>query len=56
MKRQNVDRARRLRQDMTDAERKLWYRLRNRQLCGYKFRRQHEIDYYIVDSCATRPC
>jgi len=32
MKRQNVDRARGLRQSMTDAEQKLWYRLRNRQL------------------------
>ncbi|MGY3040271.1 very-short-patch-repair endonuclease [Rhodanobacter sp. TND4EL1] len=49
MKRQNVDRARDLRQAMTDAEQKLWYRLRNRQLCGHKFRRQHEIDHYIVD-------
>ncbi len=49
MKRQNVNRARGLRQHMTDAEQKLWYRLRNRQLCGYKFRRQHEIDHYIVD-------
>jgi very-short-patch-repair endonuclease len=49
MKRQNVDRARGLRQNMADAEQKLWYRLRNRQLGGRKFRRQHEIDYYIVD-------
>ena len=49
MKRQNVDRARGLRQNMTDAEQRLWYRLRNRQLCGYKFRRQHEINHYIVD-------
>jgi very-short-patch-repair endonuclease len=49
MKRQNVDRARGLRETMTDAERKLWYRLRNRQLDGHKFRRQHEIDPYIVD-------
>jgi len=49
MKRQNVDRARGLRQSMTDAEQKLWYRLRNRQLNGHKFCRQHEIDHYIVD-------
>ena len=49
MKRQNVDRARGLRQAMTDAEQKLWYYLRNRQLDGHKFRRQHEIDHYIVD-------
>jgi very-short-patch-repair endonuclease len=49
MKRQNVDRARGLRQAMTDAEQKLWYYLRNRQLDGHKFRRQHEIGHYIVD-------
>jgi very-short-patch-repair endonuclease len=53
MKRQNVDRARGLRQTMTDAERKLWYRLRNRHLSGHKFRRQHEIDPYIVDFVCT---
>ncbi|EIM00488.1 endonuclease domain-containing protein [Rhodanobacter denitrificans] len=49
MKRQNVDRARGLRQAMTDAEQKLWFHLRNRKLNGHKFRRQHEIDHYIVD-------
>lgn len=49
MKRRNVDRARGLRQAMTDVERKLWFYLRNRQLNGHKFRRQHEIDHYIVD-------
>ncbi|MDE2156264.1 MAG: endonuclease domain-containing protein [Xanthomonadaceae bacterium] len=38
---------------MTDAERKLWYHLRNRQLHGHKFRRQHEIDQYIVDFVCT---
>ncbi|WEN14765.1 endonuclease domain-containing protein [Rhodanobacter sp. AS-Z3] len=53
MKRQNVDRARELRRAMTDAEQKLWYHLRNRQLCGHKFRRQHEIDQYIVDFACT---
>jgi len=53
MKRQNVDRARGLRQTMTDAERKLWYRLRNRQLQGHKFRRQHEIDHCIADFVCT---
>ncbi|MEA2659504.1 MAG: hypothetical protein QOF64_2100, partial [Candidatus Binatota bacterium] len=33
--------ARRLRRTQTDAERKLWSRLRDRQICGAKFRRQH---------------
>jgi very-short-patch-repair endonuclease len=34
---------------MTDAEKLLWARLRNRQLAGYKFRRQHPIGPFIVD-------
>ncbi|MBB6186346.1 endonuclease domain-containing protein [Rhodanobacter sp. MP7CTX1] len=53
MKRLNVDRARGLRQTMTDAEQALWRHLRNRQLSGFKFRRQHEIDRYIVDFVCT---
>ncbi|MBI3897193.1 MAG: endonuclease domain-containing protein [Gammaproteobacteria bacterium] len=38
----------RLRKQMTDAERKLWYGLRHKQL-GVKFRRQHAFDNYILD-------
>ena len=34
---------------MTDAERKLWVRLRRRQIDGYRFRRQVPIGGYIVD-------
>ena len=34
---------------MTDAERKLWSVLRNHQHAGFKFRKQVEIDGYIVD-------
>src|SRR2546425_3928171 len=41
--------AKRLRRDETDAERKLWMRLRDRQLNGLKFRRQQPIGRYIVD-------
>ncbi|HMJ40436.1 MAG TPA: DUF559 domain-containing protein, partial [Verrucomicrobiae bacterium] len=44
-----LHRARRLRRDMTDAERKLWFRLRRRQLDGHRFRRQVPIGGYIVD-------
>ena len=43
------DRARALRAALTEGERKLWQRLRNRQLSGAKFRRQHPIGPYIVD-------
>jgi len=41
--------ARRLRQNMTDAERALWRLLRQRQIKGLRFRRQVPIDHYIVD-------
>lgn len=45
------DRARRLRCDQTDAERKLWTHLRSRQISSVKFRRQHFIHPFIVDFC-----
>lgn len=41
--------AQRLRQDQTDAEAKLWSRIRNRQLNGHKFRRQVPIERFVVD-------
>ena len=41
-------RARSLRREMTDAERKLWSGLRGEQL-GAKFRRQHPLGHYIAD-------
>lgn len=34
---------------MTDAERLLWRLLRNRQISGFKFRRQHPIGPFIAD-------
>ena len=43
------NRARKLRSNQTDAERRLWRFLRNRQLCGFKFRRQYPIPPYIAD-------
>jgi very-short-patch-repair endonuclease len=49
MKRSNIQRCRSLRKDQTDAERKLWTILRNRQLNGIKFRRQFPVGGYIVD-------
>jgi len=45
--------ARRLRRDQTDAERKLWSRLRDRRLVGARFRRQHPIGPFIADFCCT---
>jgi len=41
--------AKRLRKNMTDAERRLWYRLRAHRFDGYKFKRQVPIGPYIVD-------
>ena len=38
-----------LRKTQTDAESLLWYHLRNRNLDGFKFRRQHILKGYIVD-------
>jgi very-short-patch-repair endonuclease len=44
-----VNRARLLRKKATDTERILWRHLRNRNFAGYKFRRQHPLDCYILD-------
>jgi very-short-patch-repair endonuclease len=41
--------SRRLRREMTNAEEILWDRLRNRQLVGAKFRRQHVVGWYIAN-------
>jgi len=46
-------RARELRRNQTPAERKLWAKLRGKQLCGLKFRRQHPIGRYITDFCCV---
>jgi very-short-patch-repair endonuclease len=41
--------AKDLRHSQTKAEQKLWTLLRNKQLKGKKFRRQHAIADYVVD-------
>ena len=41
--------TRRLRREMTDAERPLWSRLREKQILGVQFYRQKPIGSYIVD-------
>ncbi len=45
----SYERARRLRKELTPAERKLWSVLRGNKLNGVSFRRQHAIGNYIVD-------
>ena|ERR1700752_1607611 len=46
-------RARKLRQSSTDAERRIWSALRRRRLANFKFRRQHPIGPYVVDFACT---
>jgi very-short-patch-repair endonuclease len=41
--------ARRLRREMTDAEKYLWSRLRGKQILGVQFYRQKPIGSYVVD-------
>lgn len=41
--------AREYRRQPTEAERLLWSRLRNRQLEGFKFKREYTIGDYIAD-------
>ena len=46
--------ARELRQDQTDAEKRMWGILRSRRLSGFKFRRQYPLAEYIVDFFCVR--
>jgi very-short-patch-repair endonuclease len=43
------DFARQLRKSSTDAEKRLWSKLRHKQVDGFRFRRQQPIGRYIVD-------
>ena len=43
-----------LRNGMTDAERRLWSKLRAEQL-GVKFRRQHPLGTYVLDFACLSP-
>ena len=48
------DKSRQLRKNMTDSERALWSRLRNKQILGVQFYRQKPIGGYIVDFYAPQ--
>jgi very-short-patch-repair endonuclease len=51
----SLKQAKRLRSNMTDAERRLWYRLRAHRFGGVKFKRQVPIGRYVVDfACMSR--
>jgi very-short-patch-repair endonuclease len=43
-----ITKRRGLRKNATDAEHRLWSRLRGQQL-GVKFRRQYSVDVYVLD-------
>ena len=43
------EKRRKLRQNQTNAEDLVWRYLRNRQLLGYKFKRQYSVDYFVID-------
>jgi very-short-patch-repair endonuclease len=47
-------RARRLRRNQTDAEAKLWARLRANRFCDFRFRRQFPIGNFIADFACPR--
>jgi very-short-patch-repair endonuclease len=42
-------RSRTLRRSQTESEKLLWYKIRSRQIGGYKFYRQFSYGSYIVD-------
>ncbi|MCP4604891.1 MAG: endonuclease domain-containing protein, partial [Proteobacteria bacterium] len=48
-RRELLELARLMRGEPTRSEAILWEALRNRQVCGVKFRRQQVIDRFIVD-------
>ncbi len=50
-----VDRARRLRQTQSVAEKLLWERLRRNQLNGWGFRRQSPVGKFVVDFLCHKP-
>ncbi len=53
MTRKLIRYTRDLRMNQSDAEKRIWRHLRNRQMHGAKFRRQIAIDPYIVDFICT---
>ena len=46
--------ARKLRRNQTEAETRLWFQLRRRQLDGHYFRRQMPVGPYVADFACRR--
>lgn len=49
-----VELARKFRKDPTKTEEKLWWILRDKNMLGYKFRRQHVVRGFILDFFCPR--
>lgn len=47
--RNTFEMAHALRKNMTDAERILWKRLKDKSIFKVKFRRQHPVDIFVMD-------
>lgn len=48
-KSQEKEKRRQLRKNQTKTEEILWQKIRNRQLNGYKFRRQYSVNQFVLD-------
>lgn len=48
-RRSQIVKRRILRNNVTKPELLLWSKLKNKQLCGYRFRRQFSVGRYVVD-------
>ena len=48
-KKTEKEKRRTLRKEQTYTEKIFWMQLRNRQILGYKFRRQYSIDHFVID-------
>jgi very-short-patch-repair endonuclease len=44
-----IEKAKVLRKSMTDAETILWDHLRRKEMEGFRFRRQHPVNRFILD-------
>ncbi len=43
------EKRKKLRQNQTNAEELVWRFLRNKQMLGYKFKRQYSVDHFVID-------
>ena len=43
------EKRRKLRESQTNAEDLVWRYLRNKQMLGYKFKRQYSVDHFVID-------